>query len=71
MNKKMLSWDWAFDYKWDFVWEEPKQRTVLPSGLRHKASVYFDIKCVNPTAECGSDSLSNAHRFWLQSANQQ
>lgn len=70
-KKCWLNWDWAFDYKRDFVWQEWEHRTVLPSGLRHNASVYFDIKCANPTAECSSGSPANAHCFWLQSANQQ
>lgn len=55
-KKCWLNWDWPFDYKRDFVWAEPEQRTVLPSGWRHNASVYFDIECVNPTAESSSDS---------------
>lgn len=30
---------------------EPEQGTVLPAGLEQNASVYSDIKCVNPAAE--------------------
>lgn len=40
-KKCWLNWNWAFDYKCDFVWERPEHRTVLPSGLRYNASVYL------------------------------
>lgn len=66
-----LNWDQPWEHKWDFVWAEPEQGAVSPSGLRYNVSVCFDIKCANPPAGMDFSLLSRAHWFRWQSASRQ